>query len=301
MATNEEKQELNKHEETPQENESSLDIDANSKKRNKTLLIKRVLIGLIAVLAIFLIIIILVFIFKNDSNEESSTQTTQNEQNIESTSIETVEQEEADNKDFKFDFNNLEPEKLNEQLALLTNKHLEIQTTEDLNKQKQETFGSLSLENGLDLNKSIDTTSEILEDPIVDNAQEEIQNISNIEPQDKVITSLENNLSPDKIYEPKKEVLTPQIENINNGSFVKLINIAKIKGELQKKYLDKVVAINPDVLLCRDDENIIELYYGPFSNDNTRNNLFNKLSNSGFKESYLLEMAKDEFEKRCKY
>ena len=30
-------------------------------------------------------------------------------------------------------------------------------------------------------------------------------------------------------------------------------------------------------LLCRDDENIIELYYGPFLEDEIRDNLLSKL------------------------
>ena len=96
----------------------------------------------------------------------------------------------------------------------------------------------------------------------------------------------------------KKEETTKITESL---TFVKLINVAKIKGDLNKKYFDKVIEVNANVLLCRDDENIIELYYGPFLEDEIRDNLLSKLIKNGFKEAYSLEMIKEEFDKRCNY
>ena len=96
----------------------------------------------------------------------------------------------------------------------------------------------------------------------------------------------------------KKEETTKITESL---TFVKLINVAKIKGDLNKKYFDKVIEVNANVLLCRDDENIIELYYGPFLEDEIRDNLLSKLIKNGFKEAYSLEMTKEEFDKRCNY
>ena len=68
-------------------------------------------------------------------------------------------------------------------------------------------------------------------------------------------------------------------------AFLKFINVAKIKGNLNKKYFDKVVDINANILLCRDDENIIELYYGPFLEDSLRDDLLSKLIKSNFRKS----------------
>ncbi len=51
-----------------------------------------------------------------------------------------------------------------------------------------------------------------------------------------------------------------------------------------------MIEVNANVLLCRDDENIIELYYGPFLEDEIRDNLLSKLIKNGFKEAYSLEM-----------
>lgn len=85
------------------------------------------------------------------------------------------------------------------------------------------------------------------------------------------------------------------------STFLKFINVAKIKGALYKKYLDKVVSINPNVILCRDDKNRIELYFGPFKNDIEREELLNKLLDKGFEQAYKLEFTKEEFNSRCNY
>jgi predicted transcriptional regulator len=110
--------------------------------------------------------------------------------------------------------------------------------------------------------------------------------------------SLEKNETSNINSNSKKEETTKTTESL---TFVKLINVAKIKGDLNKKYFDKVIEVNANVLLCRDDENIIELYYGPFLEDEIRDNLLSKLIKNGFKEAYSLEMTKEEFDKRCNY
>ena len=84
-------------------------------------------------------------------------------------------------------------------------------------------------------------------------------------------------------------------------SFLKFINVAKIKGSLYKKYLDKITSINTNAILCRDDKNRIEIYFGPFNNDETRTELLNKLISGGFDEAFELELTQEEFNKRCNY
>ena len=99
----------------------------------------------------------------------------------------------------------------------------------------------------------------------------------------------------------KEDTSTQQTTETSTPTFIKLINVAKIKGELKKNFLDKVISINPNVHLCRDEENIIELYFGPFSDDETRKELYNKLVSKGFKEAYELEMTQEAFDKSCNY
>ena len=283
-------------------------------KKDKTLLIKRVLFITIGVLLLFLIILATIFIFKSEESKEptessppieSSAKTNENNtENIPS---------EPEIKETKFDFNNLEPEKLNEQLELLTNKNMEYQKEKEqkILEEEKKLSPVFNLVNNLKDKEEIKKE----ENSIVsseDNKKEEISKIEEIKEDKK-----------EEIISEKKDIVTNtnnetktqnETSNINSNSkkeettkitesltFVKLINVAKIKGDLNKKYFDKVIEVNANVLLCRDDENIIELYYGPFLEDEIRDNLLSKLIKNGFKEAYSLEMTKEEFDKRCNY
>ena len=283
-------------------------------KKDKTLLIKRVLFITIGVLLLFLIILATIFIFKSEESKEptessppieSSAKT--NENNTENVPSE------PEIKETKFDFNNLEPEKLNEQLELLTNKNMEYQKEKEqkILEEEKKLSPVFNLVNNLKDKEEIKKE----ENSIVsseDNKKEEISKIEEIKEDKK-----------EEIISEKKDVATStnnetktqnETSNINSNSkkeettkitesltFVKLINVAKVKGDLNKKYFDKVIEVNANVLLCRDDENIIELYYGPFLEDEIRDNLLSKLIKNGFKEAYSLEMTKEEFDKRCNY
>lgn len=283
-------------------------------KKDKTLLIKRVLFITIGVLLLFLIILATIFIFKSEESKEptessppieSSAKT--NENNTENVPSE------PEIKETKFDFNNLEPEKLNEQLELLTNKNMEYQKEKEqkiLEEEKKlspvfNLVNKLKDKEGIKKEENSIVSSE-------DNKKEEISKIEEIKEDKKeeiisekkdVATSTSNetktqNETSNINSNSKKEETTKTTESL---TFVKLINVAKIKGDLNKKYFDKVIEVNANVLLCRDDENIIELYYGPFLEDEIRDNLLSKLIKNGFKEAYSLEMTKEEFDKRCNY
>ena len=97
-------------------------------KKDKTLLIKRVLFITIGVLLLFLIILATIFIFKSEESKEptESSPAVESSAKTNENNTENVPSE-PEIKETKFDFNNLEPEKLNEQLELLTNKNMEYQ------------------------------------------------------------------------------------------------------------------------------------------------------------------------------
>ena len=283
-------------------------------KKNKTILIKKILFITIGILLLFLIILATIFIFKSEDTKEptessppveSSTKT--NENNIENVPSE------PEIKETKFDFNNLEPEKLNEQLELLTNKNMEYQKEKEqkILEEEKKLSPVFNLVNNLKDKEEIKKEENSIAN-LEGNKKEEISKIEEIKEDKK-----------EEIISEKKDVATStnnetktqnETSNINSNSkkeettkitesltFVKLINVAKIKGDLNKKYFDKVIEVNANVLLCRDDENIIELYYGPFLEDEIRDNLLSKLIKNGFKEAYSLEMTKEEFDKRCNY
>ena len=283
-------------------------------KKDKTLLIKKILFITIGVLLLLLIILATIFIFKSEESKEPTessppveTSTKTNENNTENVPSE------PEIKETKFDFNNLEPEKLNEQLELLTNKNMEYQKEKEqkILEEEKKLSPVFNLVNNLKDKEEIKKE----ENSIVnseDNKKEEISKIEEIkEDKKEEIISEKKDIATSTSNETKTQNET---SNINSNSkkeettkitesltFVKLINVAKIKGDLNKKYFDKVIEVNANVLLCRDDENIIELYYGPFLEDEIRDNLLSKLIKNGFKEAYSLEMTKEEFDKRCNY
>lgn len=283
-------------------------------KKDKTLLIKRVLFITIGVLLLFLIILATIFIFKSEESKEptESSPPVESSAKTNENNTENVPSE-PEIKETKFDFNNLEPEKLNEQLELLTNKNMEYQKEKEqkILEEEKKLSPVFNLVNNLKDKEEIKKE----ENSIVsseDNKKEEISKIEELKEDKK-----------EEIISEKKDIVTNtnnetktqnETSNINSNSkkeettkitesltFVKLINVAKIKGDLNKKYFDKVIEVNANVLLCRDDENIIELYYGPFLEDEIRDNLLSKLIKNGFKEAYSLEMTKEEFDKRCNY
>ncbi|MCT7469909.1 hypothetical protein N5T90_03375 [Aliarcobacter cryaerophilus] len=283
-------------------------------KKDKTLLIKRVLFITIGVLLLFLIILATIFIFKSEESKEptESSPPVESSAKTNENNTENVPSE-PEIKETKFDFNNLEPEKLNEQLELLTNKNMEYQKEKEqkILEEEKKLSPVFNLVNNLKDKEEIKKE----ENSIVsseDNKKEEISKIEEIkEDKKEEIISEKKDIATSTNNETKTQNET---SNINSNSkkeettkitesltFVKLINVAKIKGDLNKKYFDKVIEVNANILLCRDDENIIELYYGPFLEDEIRDNLLSKLIKNGFKEAYSLEMTKEEFDKRCNY
>ncbi|OCM00135.1 hypothetical protein AAX29_00133 [Aliarcobacter thereius] len=307
------------------------DADANDKTTHKIsdkqTLVKKILIVAIALLTIFLILIIILL-----SNRTQTDETIPNNDvpvQIEEQNKEIIVEEELD---FKFDFKKLDPEKLNEQLELLTNKGLELEAMQE-NQNIENSDNKRADASGIFLdNDKLNNFEENQENILNDNNLQENQNI-NLE-QNNENENDENNLNLSKNENKviNKENKTPTItvnnglililnkneENINkapettdnseakeekvdNIDLLSLINVAKIKGKLQKKYYDKINNIDSSLLLCRDNQDNIEIYFGPFTNNELQKELLSKLLNAGFTESYSLEMSEEEFNKRCKY
>jgi hypothetical protein len=304
------------NEENSQDNETSDDYKElitnkeefiKTKQKGK---LNKILFGLIGFLVLILIIgIILYFIgFFDPKKEEIITNNSQQINQI-------VQQEEPI---YKFDIKDINSKKLNEQLSYLTNKNINQEKSDELEKAENEKKlieeqkrkeeealkaheaaileekqaleeKKIELENekaqleamkaeALKIKEELEAAKNILEKPIVPENSMDISSKS------------------DQI-----ELINNNINKTENNSFLKFINVAKIKGVLYKKYLDKVIAVNPDIILCRDDKNRIEIYYGPFNNDEERKDLLNKLINNKFNQAYELEFTKEEFDRRCNY
>ncbi len=120
-------------------------------------------------------------------------------------------------------------------------------------------------------------------------AKKEIEKIKN-EIKNSQNTSIDENMIKDE-----------EVEKKDSKTFMSFINIATIKGELYKSYLDRILAIDKNVSLCRDFQNRIVIYLGPYDSKKERMKVFDNLLEKGFKESYLVDFTKEEYEKMCKY
>lgn len=328
--------------------EASNSVDEQDNKENQTNhslnkanLIKKALIAGIAILVIFLLIILVLILTKkpNSVEEDSSAQVaSQIEQNIETVENkqlnenQTVQNEESD---FKFDFNNLEPDKLNEQLELLTNKNLEQKALEELSllekeEKKSSNASSIFVESDskteniinstqesvnnevLVLNdveeKNIEINSETKESETIENSDEPIETKTILEDEKEEPTNnMQKEIEISKesksliVFEDESKNEDTKASDIKKYEFLKIISVAKIKGNLKKSYYDKIYNIDSSVLLCRDSLGNIEIYFGPFKDSTKQENLLNRLLEAGFSEAYNLEMEKEEFNKRCNY
>lgn len=270
--------------------------------------LRKILIYVIAFLISILVIISIFYIFDFfvSNKEEKNTQVVMESPVQATTSQEetqaVVKQEEPmKHEEYNFDFNSLDPDKLNEQLSLLTNKNIEQSRLEKL---KAENEKKLLEEKKINEPVLKDNATAQNETTKTENGKTQNETLKNNNPvlnqnsstNEKIPTKTSNEQTI-----KKEDASTQQTAETSTPTFIKLINVAKIKGELKKNFLDKVISINPNVHLCRDEENIIELYFGPFSDDETRKELYNKLVSKGFKEAYELEMTQEAFDKSCNY
>ena len=286
-------------------------------KSKKKSILSKILIGLIAFLILLLAIgITLYFLGFFDPKEEP---------------VQTVTQENplpVENKEesYKFDIKDINSKKLNEQLSYLTNKNINQDKTEELEKIENEK--RIIEEEKKREEEAYKAQEEALlkEKAAIEEKKIELENEkAQLEAMKQEAIMLRQELEASKtkleVVEPiaKEEVViaaeiaTPEVKQettentvpakneTSNNSFLKLINVAKIKGSLYKKYLDKITDINPNAVLCRDDKNRIEIYFGPFNNDEIRAELLDKLVNNGFEEAFEIELTQEEFDKRCNY
>lgn len=281
--------------------------EVEAKKQKKVPFLNKILFGLVGFLLLLLIAgTILFFMGFFDPVEEPKAK-------------ENQEQEKIVKEDSGFNIEDINSTKLNKQLLLLTNKNI-IKEEENNKREKLEEENKIKLEEEKKNKEAL-----VLEEEKISKEKESLENKKiELEKQKEELEILKNEaialrnemLNNKKLLEMEKEELTKkevevkieevkteEKETINEdkNKFVSLINVAKIKGELYKSYLDKITAINSDIKLCRDELNRIEIYYGPFEDNALRHELYKKLQENGIENSYEVELTKEEFDKRCNY
>lgn len=314
----------NSNEEVEENKEPLVEVKEEFVKPKKSILHK-ILFGIVAFLLLLLIIgAILYFTGFFAPKEVKKVEVPVVPQN--------VEKVEVPENNYKFDIKDINSKKLNEQLASLTSKNLNDEKIEELEKKENEKKlideqkrkedelvkkqedelvnqrtqleqKKLELEREkIQLETMKQQALQLKEELHIDNQDKSTETISNLDSRkQKIIESIDSTI-PKKALEEKKEEIVDNHESAkNNNGFLLFINVAKIKDVLYKKYLDKIVAVNSNIKLCRDDKNRIEIYYGPFDNNEERTKLLNKLFENKFNEAYELEFTQEEFDKRCNY
>lgn len=289
----------NENSSTTMDNENHTEIASSDEQKKSKL--KKILIILVAVLLVVVLIILTLFFTGVFDKEEEI-----------KTPVQNLKKElEVKEENYKFDLKSIDSKKLNEQLTQLTNQSLSEEKSSEYQKIKAERKKLEEEKKELELIKK--EKEELLKQKeILEQKKNELEKSKTNVEELKQITKEE--VTPSENNKAEKQTENNDTKNSNNESsltvkkeikktenFLLFINVATIEGSLLKNFLDDLTKINADILLCRDDINRIEVYYGPFKNEEDRKALLNKLLEGNFKESYGVELTEIEFNRRCKY
>ncbi|WP_417328612.1 hypothetical protein [Halarcobacter sp.] len=173
---------------------------------------------------------------------------------------------------------------------------LQEQIKQEFEAQKAKIFEELQKEKESMTSKPVEETTKTNVEKIIE------KTINN----EQTSTNQETEVTQNQMVDTKEEMIPPapkeEQNNIMNANlFLSFINVAVIKGDLHKSYLDKVESFDKKISLCRDSKNRIEIYFGPYESPVERNKVFNSLMDNGFKDAFLVDFTKEEYQKRCNY
>ena len=281
-------------------NEAPVEINEEFVKPKKSIFIK-ILFGIVGLLILLLIVGIILYFtgfFEPKQEEKKIEQPVITKETV--TKVEAVPEN-----NYKFDLKDINSKKLNDQLANLTSNNVNEEK-----KMKKESLENEKIQEELQKQKALLEEEKLKlekEKAQIEMAKKEAATKEELKitpstamPNSEILPVLENKKEVDNPTLAKNST-SIQKENVVNNQFLLFINVAKIKDVLYKKYLDKIIAINPNVRLCRDEKNKIEIYFGPFEKNEDRTELLNKLIKNKFTEAYSLEFTQEEFDKRCNY
>lgn len=146
----------------------------------------------------------------------------------------------------------------------------------------------------------------MLKDKLLSEVEEKKAELSKLMEEKDSLTQPENMMNekmPNEGMMSEKQMDDSQMMNETKtaNSFLSFINVAVLKKDLKKSFLQKIERIDNNIYLCRDNKNNIEIYVGPFEMSDHRNETLNKFLSSGFREAMQIDLTTEEFNKRCKY
>jgi hypothetical protein len=139
---------------------------------------------------------------------------------------------------------------------------------------------------------TVTTTTPSENTSVTTNTQEEPKKVEETTP-----PTIEDTTKESEVV--KIDPAPPVKEKVNQ--FVKVKKIQTKSKDIYKSYLDQIYSVNDNVTLCRDYQNNVEIFVGPFENDIEREKVA---------EEYLLkyninveiyDYTTEEYDKRCNY
>jgi len=253
--------------------------------------------------------------------------------------IKVVEKKEINEKieeEITFNTKDIDKNRLNKKLTMLTKREImnkeELETEENKikeekrkkeeaeekkrleEKKKEEELVAAQLKRLEEEKKILENQQKMIKDEQEKFLQMQIQAKEELaQAQEKLLKEISNSTNKKSIMQEEQEESymeeeselideeSSNYENENSKSFLSFINVATIKGELYKSFLDKAQKYDKNISLCRDNKNRIVIYSGPYDSLKQREKVFSNLLSNGFKESYLIDLTNEEYKKRCKY
>jgi hypothetical protein len=85
------------------------------------------------------------------------------------------------------------------------------------------------------------------------------------------------------------------------SQFVKVIKISTKSQDVYKSFLDKIYSVSDNITLCRDYNNNVEIFVGPFDDDLSRDNIAQEYLNKYNISVEIYDYTTEEYDKRCNY
>ncbi|WP_298753726.1 hypothetical protein [uncultured Arcobacter sp.] len=96
-------------------------------------------------------------------------------------------------------------------------------------------------------------------------------------------------------------VVEPIIEEKAKSQFVKIIKIATKSQDIYKSFLDKIYSVSDNVTLCRDYQNNVEIFIGPFDDDSSRDKITKEYESRYNIDAQEYDYTIEEYDERCNY
>lgn len=188
----------------------------------------------------------------------------------------------------------LPPVKKDENVNEIIEKEIEqvINKDEDIENNSTQNEEESNDINSSQIDVENEDTKQVQDDTIVpENNSNKEETISDNETKESNENIVQNNLNTE--VEEKKSV--------QNSLFIKVLKISTNSDVIYKKQLDEIYSISDNVNLCRDYQNNIEVFIGPFEDNIKRENIAKQYKDRFNITSEIADYTKEEYDNRCNY